>query len=150
VRRALLAILILGAALLAASCDAVGPSGGPSASDLPDPVGTAWRLTAIDGAAPPVGPDVTLVIEAGRVSGEGPCNGFGGTLTGDLRSGVVAIADLVSTKRACVDAARGALETAYFAGLRSVTVASFAGPTRLLLSGAGRELASSGSDDVRR
>ena len=124
-----------------------GPSAPPPPSASAPPGVTVrladklWRLVAIDGAAVPGGPDVTLAFSGGRVSGEGPCNSFGGTVAFDETTGMLRIGDLASTKRACVDPARGALETTWFAALRAVTSASVDGAGRLVLTAGIHELA---------
>jgi heat shock protein HslJ len=134
-------ILAVTLAAIAAGC---GPEPSASLQRVSHPValaGTSWRLVAVRGVAPPAGADVTLSFGPdGRVSGDGPCNGFGGTFTYEAASGRLALGDLVSTKRACVDPARGQLETAYFEALRTATEASGDPEGRLVLTGSGAEL----------
>jgi heat shock protein HslJ len=75
-----------------------------------------WRLARLPGrdvTGEP--PHFRLRPADGRVEGDGGCNRFGGSyeLSGDsLRMG-----PLMSTKRACVDEARGAQETALLQAL---------------------------------
>jgi heat shock protein HslJ len=131
-------------AMLSAACGpepaSSGPSTDPPTATVPNLAGSTWRLVAIDGAVPAPGPDVTLRFEGDRVSGQGPCNGFGAALAIDAQPGRIAFGDLVSTKRACVDQARGALENSWFEALRLVTTAAFEDPARLVLSGGGHDV----------
>jgi heat shock protein HslJ len=122
--------------ILAVGCSGAAGSGGVG----PGLVGTDWRLVAIDGAAPPAGPDVTLRFEADRVSGEAPCNSYSGFYTQDVRRGRLAFGSMVSTKRACVDPARSRLETAWFAALTGEVIAGLDGDARLELTAGGVEL----------
>ena len=146
-----LALAIPVVAAVIAACVSTTTPPGPSAPSLPSATApptltvrladTLWRLVAIDGVATPGGSDVTLAFSGGRVSGEGPCNSFGGTVAIDETTGALRIGDLSSTKRACLDPARGALETTWFAALRTVSAASVDGAGRLLLTAGAHELA---------
>jgi putative lipoprotein len=102
--------------------------------------GTTWRLVAIGGAAVPTGPDVTATFGPGDVSGNGGCNSFGGAYRYDPTNGALAIGDLVSTKRACVEPLRNEVEAAALQALRTATRAEMDEAGRLVISGAGAEL----------
>ena len=84
-----------------------------SASPL---AGPGWRLVEIGGAAPLRGAEATLVLgDDGRVSGEGPCNGFSGKA--EIDGDRIRLGPLAATKRACSNGAVNALESDYFAAL---------------------------------
>jgi heat shock protein HslJ len=81
--------------------------------------GTSWRLVELNGQ-PVVGEQpLTLVFAADeqRVSGYGGCNQFSGPYTQNGAS--LRFGPLASTRRACLDEALNAQETAYFAALES-------------------------------
>jgi len=98
-------------------------------------VGTTWRLVSLDARRPPDGPDLTIDFSPTDVSGEGGCNSFGGQYAYRAATGELRLAGLVSTKRACVDAARNDAEAAYFGALDTVDQASIDPGGRLVLSG---------------
>jgi putative lipoprotein len=132
-----LACVVLGLAACAPE-----PAGSPIRVSRPTTLaGTAWTLVAIGGRPLPAGPDVTLIIALVDLSGDGGCNSFGGSYTYDPASGAVAIGDLVSTKRACVEAVRNDIEAAYLRALRGASSASIDPDGRLILAGTGAELA---------
>lgn len=108
-----LAVVALGA------CVPVQAQGGGNTSPL---AGTSWRLVELNGQ--PVvsgGETLTLQFDADepRVSGNGGCNQFSGDYAQNGAS--LHIGPLASTRRACVDPAAGAQETAYFQALESTT-----------------------------
>ena len=140
--RSLSSAFVLLIVLVVAACTG-GPAASPGSSAVSGPglVGSAWRLTALDGQAPPPGPDVTLRFEADRVSGEAPCNTYSGAFTQDPARGRLQLGPLASTKRACVDQARGALETTWLRALNGEVTARLEGDARLRLTTAnGTEL----------
>lgn len=132
-------VVWLCALIVAAAC-----SPAPTASAVPSPhvplAGTTWRLVLVGGVVPPAGPPVTIAFDSATMSGTGPCNLFSGGYALDPESGAFKIGDLVSTKRACVDPARGELETALFFVLRTVDAASVGQDGRLVLAGPGGPL----------
>jgi heat shock protein HslJ len=76
-----------------------------------------WRLTWVEqfptlpaGVATP-----TLRFEADRIGAQTGCNSAGGTYTVD--GDRLTIANVISTKRACVEEARNRLEAAYLGAL---------------------------------
>lgn len=104
-----------------------------------------WRLASID--AQPVIPSddprqsAQIVFDAGtqRVSGSGGCNRITGSYQ---RSGAqLKIGPLASTRMACLDAARGQLETRFLAALQATTNYSMAGNELILLDARGQTLA---------
>jgi heat shock protein HslJ len=117
----------LGLALLvvAGACAPAQVQGG--GSDAPVPLaGTSWALTELNGQPPvSVGGRLTLQFAAGesRASGNGGCNQFNGAYMqngASLRFGALA-----STRRACLDPAGNAQETAYLQALESTTRQTF-------------------------
>ena len=108
--------------LALAACAGAGMAGAGDAAETL--AGTAWQLEELNGraAVPATGGAVpTLSFAAGeaRASGNGGCNQFSGPYTqqgASLRFG-----PLASTRRACVDEAGNAQETAYLRALESVT-----------------------------
>jgi len=92
-----------------------------------------WRLIEVDGARPDW--EATLNLgEAGRFSGQAPCNRYSGTVTRDgprFLPGIIA-----ATRRACLHM-RG--EAEFFAILGGITTAE-QGPGTLVLTGHGHEL----------
>ena len=102
-----------------------------------------WQLTKAtdaDGAMVVNGAPVTLVIASDEVSGQAPCNIFGGDLTVDGSD--LSIDRISQTLMACDDDARNQLETRYLAALEKVTTAKVGGPADL------RTLTLSGPDET--
>jgi heat shock protein HslJ len=86
--------------------------------------GTEWRLIEYGPADAPIAtlPDVsiTLMFEAGnKLGGSGGCNSYGGTYQVDGQT--LSVSDVVSTMRACEDAALTQQESKYLAALGSAT-----------------------------
>ena len=97
-----------------------------------------WQLTKgsdADDAMVVNGTPVTLVIADEAVSGQGPCNVYGGDATIDGTD--ISIGTLTSTMMACEEDGRTELETRYFAALETVTTSKRGGgdPATLTLSG---------------
>jgi putative lipoprotein len=98
--------------------------------------GTTWRLLSIESRPVPVGPDVTLTFDdAGRVSGNGGCNGFGGQFTYEPGTGAISVSNQFSTLRECFEQVRNDLESAYLNALAGATVANIDLGGHLVLSG---------------
>jgi putative lipoprotein len=132
----IVALLVALVAILA-GCAPEAPAS-PTRVSRPDTLaGTVWRLVAIGDRPVPAGPDVTLRFGPSEVSGNGSCNAFGGSYAYDATSGAIRIADLVSTKRACIEPGRNELEATYLATLRAASDASIDPDGRLVLTGAG-------------
>lgn len=112
----------LGLALVMAlgACTPAQVQGG---SDAPVPLaGTSWVLTELNGQTPVAGGSrLTLAFAAGepRVSGNGGCNQFTGPYAQNGAS--LRMGPLASTRRACLDPAGNAQETAYLQALESTT-----------------------------
>ncbi len=131
------------AAFVAAGLAACASEAAPSVVRVSHPVtlsGTTWTLVSIQDRRPPVGPDVTVTFGPTDVSGDGGCNSYGGAYRYDPTNGALAIGDLVSTKRACVEPARNDLETAFFQALRGASAVSVDPDGRLVVTGSGAEL----------
>ncbi len=100
-------------AAVIAACEG-GPSGSPIRMSHPTTLaGSVWQLVAIGGRSVAGISEPSLVFADEELSGDGGCNAFGGPYTYDPATGAVAIGDLISTKRACVEAARNEIEEAY-------------------------------------
>lgn len=111
------------------------PSGGPSvATATPSPSnaaagapleGSNWTLIEMDAARLPPDTGIELLMNEGRVEGNGGCNRFGGsyTVTGqELR-----FSPLAATKMACAEAGRMQREERFFQGLDSARTWSIDG-----------------------
>ena len=98
--------------------------------------GTSWTLVELNGQPVlPAGEPLTLNFAADeqRVSGNGGCNQFSGPYTQNGDS--LDIGPLIATRRACVDPAANAQETAYFQALESTTRYSIERGQLVLYSG---------------
>jgi len=100
--------------------------------------GTSWRLEDVGGRPPvevPGGGVPTLVFAAGepRASGNGGCNQFNGSFTQNDAS--LRFGPLASTRRACLNDAANAQETAYLRALESTTRFSVSGDVLVLYAG---------------
>jgi heat shock protein HslJ len=126
----------LAVALLAlAACVGPGMAGaGDAAQAL---AGTEWTLQELNGRAVAATggavPTLSFGAADGRASGNGGCNQFSGTYTQEGAS--LHFGPLVSTRRACVDEAGNAQETAYLRALESVTRYSATAELLILYAG---------------
>ena len=128
---------VLAATALAAGCTSVS---------LDQPIeARTWRLASID--SQPVIPSddprqsAQIVFDGGtqRVSGSGGCNRITGSYQ---RTGAqLKIGPLASTRMACLDNARGQLETRFLAALQASTSYTMAGNELILLDRRGQTLA---------
>lgn len=101
-----------------------------------------WLLTSatIAGADTelPAGRDLDLTIEAGRISGNGGCNSFGGTIdAGD--DGSLTLSDLAITEMGCEPFSINEFETSYVQALIGADEWDVT-PTALIFRGEGTEL----------
>jgi len=101
---------------------ALSAAGWVAADDANAVSSTKWKLAAIGDAAAPTpavdGTEVTLEFGAdGRVSGSSGCNSYGGDYT--VKGTELAFGPIVSTKRACVEAARTQQEQRFFKALET-------------------------------
>jgi heat shock protein HslJ len=119
------------APLLLAACEPVATGrGGGAAVPLGD-----YQLVSM-GGQDVESAHVTMLLEAGQISGAGFCNRYSGTQAGTLPA--LAIGPVVSTRMACIGD-RMPQEAAYFAAIEGATAASFA-DGRLTLTGSGPAL----------
>lgn len=118
-------------ALVAAACAAPLVGGGDAPSSL---AGTTWRLAELNGRASVAGTTVpTLSFSADQASGNGGCNQFFGPYV--LNGASLRLGPLGATRRACVDEAGTAQETAYFRAMESTTRATVSGGVLVLYAG---------------
>ena len=112
----------LGVAVLAIGCASApaAPAGPdktvPSAQSL---VGSEWQLRDLGGA--PVLEDVRATLsfaDPGRVTGNGSCNRYGGTV--ELGDGTIKVGPVMTTKMACTPEI-DAQERAYLAALQNAS-----------------------------
>ena len=99
-----------------------------------------WRLVEINGtAAVPADaarrPTLRFSADSARASGSGGCNSYGGTAA--INGPSLQISRVISTKRACVDAALNEQETRFFRALESVDRYAISADTLRLFNGAG-------------
>ncbi len=104
------------------------------AATLPaDLLGTSWTLRAIQGPAQDLqdlsGLGITLRFgDDGRASGASTCNGY--SAQAQVGAGAaLTFGPILSTKRACVDPDRMALETTYFDALQGISAYTVQGNT---------------------
>ena len=79
---------------------------------------TTWTLASIGGNAPVVGSTVTLQFGNDAASGNGGCNQYRATFTAGVST--LTFGPAMATKRACVEQAMNAQETAYLDALSRV------------------------------
>jgi heat shock protein HslJ len=103
----------------------------------PTTVSGDWQVLRIAGDTPNA-PAPTVRFADGQVSGDAGCNRFSGPY--HLSPTGITIGPLASTKRACLDAARGAQEVRFLDALQHARTLVLSGG-RLMLDGAGGELA---------
>ena len=136
--RLALLVAIVGAL---AACDLGEPPASLTRISHPTSLaGSTWRLLTVQGRPVPAGPDLTLVFDGDRVSGNGGCNTFGGQFTYEPATGALAVSGLLSTMRACLEAARNDVESAYLKALQGAAVATMDSAGHLVLTGSGLEL----------
>ena len=97
-------------------------------------VGTAWRAVKIDGRAPVVRREPTVVFAAARVTGTAGCNQYGGSYAYDGSSGRIRFTEMAMTAMGC-EAAINEIETAFSQALVASETASIDETGRLVLSG---------------
>ena len=131
-------VLVTSAVLLAGCASSAGNrSGYEEETPVSDIVGE-WQLAKgsdAEGAMVVNGAPVTLVIADDAVSGQGPCNVYGGDLSVDGSD--ISIDSIHQTLMACDDDSRNRLETRYMAALENVSQSKLGGtdPETLTLSG---------------
>jgi len=119
-------------ALICVGCASAGQTGRP-------PLATGdWRLLDINGIAAIPNeidrrPTIRFSADSGRASGNGGCNSYGGQAT--ISGTSLQVSRVISTKRACVDAALNQQESRFFAALETVDHYSVSSDTLRLLRG---------------
>ena len=128
-------IALLAAALLLSACRAAAP---PAAAPAEHPlVNTAWRLVDIDARPALAQPSSTLVFESReRVSGQGGCNRYFGTL--NLEGGNIVVSGVGSTRMACPPP-QMEQEQRFLAALQAVAYWERRDDALLLMDGQGRQ-----------
>jgi len=129
-------------ALVVMGCDAgSAPSPSLPAGAAPALAGTSWIVKSVDGRAPVPGSVPIATFDAGRVSGTGGCNQYGGPYRLDPATGQLAIRELVSTDMGCLKAGVSAFETVFLRALGGANHATTGPDGELILDGtAGRLL----------
>lgn len=98
--------------------------------------GERFAVARIDGAPAPDG--LTLEVgEAGRITGQAPCNRYSGQLT--EWGGAMSVSGVVITRRACADPALNLAEIRFGNALGSITAARRTGDGVALADPQGRE-----------
>jgi heat shock protein HslJ len=98
--------------------------------------GTSWRLVEIQGAAALEGVEATLEFpEAGRVSGNGSCNRFSGSV--QVTGNSVMVRQLAATRMACIESAANRQELDYLRALEAIGRYSIQGDVLELYSARG-------------
>ena len=123
----LAALSLFTVTVLGASCSSThkpaAASNAPPSTSTPTPLalsGTAWLLVDLNGT--PTLPKVQATLsffEAGRVSGNGSCNRFTGSVT--LAGDTLKIGPLASTRMACLNDNVGTQEDKYLKALGAAT-----------------------------
>lgn len=115
-----------------------------STASAPEPVadlaGSRWTVVSVDGSAPARGEEALSIDFSvdGRVNGNSGCNSFSGPYIRD--EDVLRIGELMSTRRACVDAARQGQETRVLAILQGEGKLRRESSDRISLKGASGSL----------
>ena len=110
-------IVSLGVTLICAACASVGQT-------ARTPLSTGeWHLLEINGvAAIPTQidrrPTIRFSADTARARGNGGCNSYGGQAT--INGSSIQVSRLISTKRACVDAAMNQQESRFLSVLETV------------------------------
>jgi putative lipoprotein len=96
-----------------------------------------WRLVDGRDAGGPIdldrSPSITLTVDGETFSGDGPCNGYSGSVHQGVRE--IDFSSVVSTRLACAAPELSVLESRYFAALEGVGGGGISGD-KLSLSGA--------------
>ena len=105
------------------------------------PSDTRWRLVSsdIEGLQGERIDVVRLQVEQDTLKGEGGCNQFFAGYHMDT-DGVISMQPVVSSKRACADAARNAVEQSLLAALRDLQTAGMRGEQLVLHTASGGHL----------
>jgi heat shock protein HslJ len=130
-RKRIAAVVVLVIALT--GCASSGGPGGVAEETAMADISGEWQLekaSDAEGAMAVNGVPVTLTVTGTEVAGQGPCNGYSGSIETD--GDEVAVGPLVQTRMACADERRTDLERRYIAALESVSGSRLAGETLTL------------------
>jgi heat shock protein HslJ len=130
-----LMLLILVAGLGLAACDEAERDARPS-----NLTGSAWQVVAINGRAPILKGEPTMIFAAAEVKGSAGCNSYGGRYSYDPSTGSIAFAEFSMTAMACQEGARNDYESLFTTSIGKVTAASMDPNGRLVLSGPATEI----------
>jgi heat shock protein HslJ len=101
--------------------------------------GTNWRLVDVGGRPPVAGEAVTLQFAEGKISGFASCNNYNASYT--TSGTTLTLGPAASTRRACIEDARNAQETAYLGALAKVASYTVSGDRLTLTDATGAPLA---------
>jgi len=129
--------LQLASIVAAVTCAACASAGQTARSPLSS---GDWRLLEINGVAAIPNeidrrPSIRFTTDSARVTGNGGCNSYGGDAA--FNGSSVRVSRLISTKRACNDAALNQQETRLFSVLETVDRYSVSADTLKLFHGSG-------------
>lgn len=128
------ALLLSACAALALTGLSACQSSEPAAALTPETLAQEWQLVGFAGGALP--PHVTMDLrEAGRATGQAPCNRWFGSVEGTLPE--FRIAQAGATRMACPDLDA---ESAFLTALTGVTTAALEGDRLVLTGGDGQRL----------
>jgi putative lipoprotein len=99
--------------------------------------GTGWVLTDIDGNAVDASIGATMTFEPDRVTGNGGCNGYGGTYV--VEGSKITFMEIVSTLMACDDP-KMAVETPFLGALQGDGTFTVTGDTLVITMASGTKL----------
>jgi heat shock protein HslJ len=131
---------------LACASAAMAAAAACSSVSLDEPLeGTPWRLVQLGGqqvlagADPAIEPRILFDGSARRISGTGGCNNISGAYR--MSGSSLRIGPVASTRKACIDASRNALETRFLSVLEGTTGYNVKGGQLTLLDGRSMPLA---------
>jgi heat shock protein HslJ len=122
---------ILAAIVIAISASACGAT--PGGANVDQITGVAWAATEISGKPVNTRAPVTLSFADGRASGRSGCNRYSGTAT--IEAGRIRIAEIVSTKMACMEDGAMQTEMTYLQALSGAEAWSVSADGMLTLTG---------------
>lgn len=122
----------VGAAVVLAGCSLMSPNS--VSTPKVELTGGTWVAEDIDGKGVIDNAQSTLIFgDAGKVSGRGGCNQYGGTV--ELKGASLIVSQLVSTKMACPPALMDQ-ETRFLAALQAARTYKMSEENKLVLSDA--------------
>lgn len=130
------ALVLLAACAPASRNDAPPPLPAGSGMTLD---GTNWKLVDVGGRPAVAGEDVTLQFAGGEFTGFASCNNYRGTFTSSGTT--LTLGPAAATRRACIEDARNAQETAYLGALAKVASYTVDGDRLTLRDSSGAALA---------